>query len=469
MDVSDLAGNPYASIVELSKAYRNKSISPSEVTKAQLARINALDTKLGSYQTIYSGEALAAAKLADKAFTEDARLGPFHGIPFALKDIYELKGQITTCGSYEMRQRISSKTGTVVQRLLKAGGIAIGKTKTVECALGGWGTNEQMGTPWNPWDLKEARVPGGSSSGSGVAVASGLASCATGSDTGGSVRLPAAFCGLTGLKVSKACLPTDGIMPLSQTLDTPGPMTRNMADLAFMFLIMQGTNADDLEKDMMTGNGLFDVQMNIFKGLKLGIINEEERSLCTEDILESYDATLHLLVELGAELEVFRSPIPFDDMAKLNGDITMYEGYRNHRSFYDDPKKQMDQNVRKRMLAGRGLTSENHSKRLEKRQKDQLVFEASMVGFDALITPTVLEPAPRLDDIDEDFTPGYFTRPFNYIDMSALALPTAYSAKGLPTSLQIAVPAGRENFVIQLGTTLEKALGLTKQPDFSPL
>ena len=172
---------------------------------------------------------------------------------------------------------------------------------------------------------------------------------------------------------------------------------------------------------------------------------------------------------MGAELEVFKSPIPFDDMTKLNGAITMYEGYLNHRSFYDNPKKQMDQNVRKRMLAGRGLTSENHSKRLEKRQKDQLVFEASMVGFDALITPTVLEPAPRLDDIDEDFTPGYFTRPFNYIDMSALALPTAYSAKGLPTSLQIAVPAGRENFVIQMGTALEKALGLTKQPDFSPL
>ena len=156
-------------------------------------------------------------------------------------------------------------------------------------------------------------------------------------------------------------------------------------------------------------------------------------------------------------------------MTKLNGDITMFEGYRNHGSFYDDPKKRMDQNVRKRMLAGRDLTAENHSKRLEKRQKDQLIFEASMVGFDALITPTVLEPAPRLDDIDEEFTPGYFTRPFNYIDMSALALPTAYSAKGLPTSLQIAVPAGRENFVIQMGTTLEKALGFTKQPDFSPL
>ena len=298
--MSDLARDPYASIMKLSKAFRNRSVSPSEVMEAQLVRIEAIDPKLGSYQSVYGDAALAAAKEADTAIANDQRLGPFHGIPFALKDIFELEGQITTCGSREMLQRISPTTGTVASRLLEAGGIVIGKTKTVECALGGWGTNEQMGTPWNPWDLKEARVPGGSSSGSGVAVASGLASCATGSDTGGSVRLPAAFCGLTGLKVSKACLPTDGIMPLSQTLDTPGPMTRNMADLAVMFSIMQGMNADNLEKDIMNGRGIFRIQENIFKELKLGILSQEERSRCTDNVLESYDAPLELLVELGA-------------------------------------------------------------------------------------------------------------------------------------------------------------------------
>jgi len=465
--MSDLATDPYASIVKLSKAFRNRSVSPSEVMEAQLVRIEAIDPKLGSYQAVYGDAALTAAKEADKAIANDQRLGPFHGIPFALKDIFELEGQITTCGSREMLHQISPRTGTVVRRLLEAGGIVLGKTKTVECALGGWGTNEQMGTPWNPWDLKEARVPGGSSSGSGVAVASGLASCATGSDTGGSVRLPAAFCGLTGLKVSKACLPTDGIMPLSQTLDTPGPMTRNMADLALMFSIMQGVNADNLEKDIMNDHGLFSIQDNIFKRLKLGVLSQEERSRCTDDILESYDATLDLLVELGAELKVFKPPIPYDDLAQLNGTISMYEGYQNHRKLYDDPSKKMDQNVKKRMLAGRDLTSEGHAERLQKRQDNQLVFKAKMAEFHALLTPTVLEPAPRLVDIDEDFTPGYFTRPFNYIDMSALALPTAYSKKGLPTSMQIVVPAGQENFVIQMGTALEKALSLSQHPDFS--
>ena len=467
--MSDLASDPYASIVELSKALKKKSVLPSEIIEAQLTRIDAIDPKLGSYQTVYRDAALSAAKEADAAIAKNQRIGPFHGIPFALKDIFELEGQITTCGSREMLQRISPTTGTVVRRLLKAGGIIIGKTKTVECALGGWGTNEQMGTPWNPWDLIEARVPGGSSSGSGVAVASGLASCATGSDTGGSVRLPAAFCGLTGLKVSKACLPTDGIMPLSQTLDTPGPMTRNMADLALMFSIMQGTNTNNLEKDIINGHGLFSIRENIFKGLKLGILSQEERSRCTDSILESYDKTLDLLVELGAKLKIFKPPIPYDDLAQSNGAISMYEGYQNHRNFYDDPSKKMDQNVKKRMMGGRDLTSEGHAERLQKRQDNQPVFKASMAEFHALLTPTVLEPAPRLVDIDEDFTPGYFTRPFNYIDMAALALPTAYSEKGLPTSMQIVVPAGQENFVIQMGTTLEKALALSRRPNFSPL
>ena len=465
--MSELASDPYASIVELSKAFRDRAVLPSQIMEAQLNRIKVIDQKLGSYQTVYQDAALASAKKADAAIANGHRIGPFHGIPFALKDIFELEGHITTCGSREMLKRISPTTGTVVRRLLEAGGIIIGKTKTVECALGGWGTNEQMGTPWNPWDLKEARVPGGSSSGSGVAVASGLACCATGSDTGGSVRLPAAFCGLTGLKVSKACLPTDGIMPLSQTLDTPGPMTRNMADLSLMFSIMKGLDGDHIENDMMNGDGLFNIRMSILKGLKIGILDENERSRCTDDILQSYDATLNILVELGAELKVFTSPIPYDDMTQLNGAITMYEGYRNHQIFYEDSSKKMDQNVKKRMLVGRNLTPEKHSELLNSRQNHQIIFNASIADFDALVTPTIIETAPPLDKIDEDFTPGYFTRPFNYIDMTALALPTAHSSKGLPTSLQIAVPAGQEDYLIHIGTALESALALNKRPRLS--
>ena len=153
---------------------------------------------------------------------------------------------------------------------------------------------------------------------------------------------------------------------------------------------------------------------------------------------------------------------------KLNGAITMYEGYRNHQIFYDDSSKKMDQNVKKRMLDGRDITPQKHADLLSKRQDHQLIFKNAMADFDVLITPTIIEPAPKLDEIDEDFTPGYFTRPFNYIDMSALALPTAYTSNGLPTSLQIVVPAGQEDYVIQMGKALQSALELNKKPNLTP-
>jgi len=460
----NLAEDPYASIVELSKAFRDKKILPSQVMAAQLARIEALEPKLGSFQAVYSETALNAAKAADDDFANDRSRGPFHGIPFALKDLYELEGHITTCGSYEMLERVSQKTGTVTRRLLEGGGIVIGKTKSVEFGLGAWGTNLHMGTPWNPWDLENQRVPGGSSSGSGVAVASGMAMCATGSDTGGSVRLPAAYCGLAGLKVSKKCIPTDGIMTLSKTLDTPGPITRSTADLALMFSIMLGLDGPHIETDISHGSGLFGVEMEIFKGLKLGVLDDEERAFCTADVLESFDSALKILSALGADLKVFKSPIAYKEMADLNGAITMYEGYHNHRAYYDDPNKIMDPNVKKRMFTGRALSAQSHAERIEKRQGDQAVFQAAFSGFDALLTPTILQPAIKLSDVDEDKNPGHFTRPFNYIDMCALSLPTAYSAEGLPTSIQIVLPAGREGFAVKMGSALEAALGISVRP-----
>ena len=160
--------------------------------EAHLQRIEIHDPKLGAYQALYVDAALFAADAASKAIASGHRIGPFHGIPFALKDICDLEGQITTNGSLTLADRVSTITGTLVRRLVAAGGIIIGKSKSVECAFGGWGTNQRMGTPWNPWDLTHQRVPGGSSSGSAVALAAGMAVCAVGTDTGGSVRLPAA-------------------------------------------------------------------------------------------------------------------------------------------------------------------------------------------------------------------------------------------------------------------------------------
>ena len=188
-----MSTDPFQGALDIARAYRRGETTTSEVVDRLLSHIDTHEPKLGAFQAIYADDARLAAEAADKAMRSGHRIGPFHGIPFALKDIVDVEGRITTGGSLTLSQRVSPATATIARRLLSAGGILVGKTKTVEFAMGGWGTNQHMGTPWNPWDLETHRAPGGSSGGSGVAVAAGMVPCAVGTDTGGSVRLPAAF------------------------------------------------------------------------------------------------------------------------------------------------------------------------------------------------------------------------------------------------------------------------------------
>ena len=220
-------------------------LSPVDIVDAALERIHQADGKLHAFVEVYDKEARLAAEAADKAIRSGHRIGPLHGIPIALKDLIEIEGRVTTGGSQVWRERRSSYTATLAKRLIAAGLIVIGKTHTVEFAMGGWGTNQHRGTPWNPWDPAVARTPGGSSSGSGVAVAAGFTPWAIGTDTGGSVRLPASWCGLTGLKTTIGRVSTYGILPLAPTLDTPGPMARSVIDAVLLYNAMQGPDPLD--------------------------------------------------------------------------------------------------------------------------------------------------------------------------------------------------------------------------------
>src|SRR5271169_3155495 len=220
-------------------------LSPVDIVDALLARIHAQDQRLHAYVAVYGDEARLAAEAADKAIRSGHQIGPLHGIPIALKDLIEIEGRVTTGGSQVWCDRRSTYTATIAKRLIAAGMIVLGKTHTVEFAMGGWGTNQHMGTPWNPWDPQVPRTPGGSSSGSGVAVASAMAPWAIGTDTGGSVRLPASWCGITGLKTTVGRVSCYGILPLAPSLDTPGPMARSVEDAALLFSIMQGVDPLD--------------------------------------------------------------------------------------------------------------------------------------------------------------------------------------------------------------------------------
>ena len=232
-------------VAQLSDGLAARRFSPVDVVEASLAKIAALEPKLQAFVQVHAAQAKLAAEAADKAIRSGHGLGPLHGIPIAVKDLVEFKGHATTAGCALWRERVSTHSATLVEKLLAAGMIVLGKTHTVEFAYGAWGTNLHMGTPLNPWDLKTARTPGGSSSGSAVAVAARMAPCAIGTDTGGSVRVPASWCGITGLKTSIGRISTHGVIPLSPTLDTPGPLARSVEDCAILLMLMQGPDPLD--------------------------------------------------------------------------------------------------------------------------------------------------------------------------------------------------------------------------------
>ncbi len=454
-----MAFDPYSDAVALARAYRTGETAASEAVAALLDRIAAHDPKLGAFQALYAEEARAAATAADGAMRSEHAVGPFHGIPFALKDIVDVEGRVTTGGSAAMADRVSPRTGTVARRLLSAGGILVGKTRTVEVAMGGWGTNRRMGTPWNPWDPEVHRTPGGSSSGSGVAVAAGLVPCAVGTDTGGSVRTPAAWNGIVGLKVTEGLLPTDGIIPYSHTLDTPGPMVRSVRDAAFMLDVMAGRESHELETHLEDGGAPAGIG-----GLRLGAFAGKDREPVGADILALYDAALDRLRSLGADVVPFDPPVSYEAMAEANGFVFAAEGYTHHGALMEDADAPVDEDVRPRVLRGREIAAHEYiAAVLERREHIARVLEA-MEGLAALVTPTLRTGAVPVADADQDDTPAHLTRPFNYLAMCALSVPMGLTPAGLPGGLQIAARAGGEATALRIGAAFEASLGPSARP-----
>ncbi|WP_420445243.1 amidase [Candidatus Poriferisodalis sp.] len=455
-----------ATIAELAVGYRDGSRSPVEATEECLAAIAALDERVGAWQAVYADEARAAAEAADTALALAAGepLGPFWGVPFALKDIVDVEGRVTTAGCAEWADRISPATGTVARRLLEAGGILLGKTKTVEFAMGGWGTNQHMGTPWNPWDPEVARTPGGSSSGSGVAVSSGMAPCAVGTDTGGSVRLPAALCGIVGLKTTEGLLPIDGIVPLSHTLDTPGPLSRSVLDAALMFDAMLGTPPAAAERDWLAGTGRYGALQAGMQGRRIGCLSDDERVGVDAAQLAAYDAALEVLSGLGSDVVPFELPTSFEELKNTRFLIVTAESYHYYGALMEDPNSKVDERVRARVLAGTNISASDYIAATLQRRIDLAEFAAAFEGFDAMVTPTTpMLPLP-VDEADETNTPALFTRAANFLALCGTTVPTGVSPGGLPTSMQVVCRGGDETLSLTLAAAYEAARGPMPHP-----
>jgi aspartyl-tRNA(Asn)/glutamyl-tRNA(Gln) amidotransferase subunit A len=432
-------------------------LSPVDLVDTLLERIRAYDPKLHAFVEVYAEDARLAAEAADKAIRSGHSLGPLHGIPIALKDLVEIEGRVTTGGSQVWRERRSKVTATLARRLIAAGLIVLGKTHTVEFAMGGWGTNQHRGTPWNPWDPELARTPGGSSSGSGVAVAAGFAPWAIGTDTGGSVRLPAAWCGLTGLKTTIGRVSTYGILPLSPTLDTPGPIARSVEEAALLYRVMQGPDPLDRRTLGVAPSDPMPSLRRGVRGLRLSRMPEAERAGVDGEVLAAYDAALEQLARLGAEIVSIDLPCRFADYTELTGRIIGAEGYFLLGDLIDDMSLPIDPAVRPRIAVGKGISARNYLAALHDREEAKRQFASALADVDALLTPTTRTAAIPLDQVDQASTPAHFTRFVNFLDLCALALPDGLTATGLPVSLQIACRGYDEATALRIGWAYQQA------------
>ncbi|SEH75657.1 aspartyl-tRNA(Asn)/glutamyl-tRNA(Gln) amidotransferase subunit A [Methylobacterium sp. 275MFSha3.1] len=446
----------HASAAELGRAIQARTLSPVDAVDALLGRIDRLEPKLQAFTEVFAADARLAAEGADRAIRSGHAVGPLHGVPVVLKDLIDLEGRITMGGSAAHRARRAARTATIARRLIGQGMIVLGKTHTVEFAYGGWGTNQHLGTPWNPWDAETPRTPGGSSSGTGVSVAARMAPWGIGTDTGGSVRLPASFCGLTGLKVTVGRVSTWGIVPLSMTLDTPGPLARTVEDTALLYEAISGPDPRDPTTRGVAPDAPWPALNRGVRGLRLGRMPASERDGVAPDMLAAYDAALDLLARQGAEIVDVVLPFRLSDCVAMS-QITNAEAYFVNGDLAEDPSAQLGDAVRARILAGANVSAQEYLGTLHRRATMKQQYDAALAGIDALLTPTTESAAVALDAVDEAHLPSRFTRFGNLLDLCALALPNGFTASGLPLSLQIVCRGYEETTALRIGQAYQRA------------
>ncbi|CAN7334933.1 amidase [Phenylobacterium sp. LjRoot164] len=402
------------------------------------------------------------------AFTQvfDPSLGAGGGPTFAIKDLIDVAGVPTGGGGVVPLDVAPAQHAVAVQRLLDAGYAAVGKTHTVELAFGGWGTNRSVGAPWNPWDATVHRAPGGSSSGSAVAVAAGLCDVALGTDTGGSIRIPAAACGVVGLKPGRGLVSTQGVHDLAPSLDTLGPLARSVADAARVLEIISGPDGGGAVRPRFDAAAALASDV---RGWKVAVLPMEAMPTIDPQVAELYRTAIGRLAELGVEIETARTPRPFADYFIPNGWLMAAEGWRVRGAHIAANGEVMDRWVVKRFEGGRDVTDAQLGQALARRAADQREFQDWMAPYSALLSPTLPIPAPPIDDVEETASPfSALTRAGNYLDLPAASVPMGLTGAGLPAGLQIMGRMADEVSVVALAAAYEAVSGWNdRRPDLT--
>jgi aspartyl-tRNA(Asn)/glutamyl-tRNA(Gln) amidotransferase subunit A len=451
-------GTAFSSLAELARGLQKKEFTSVELTQLYLDRIDRFDGCLNAYVSVWAESALQQAHAADLQRHAGVPLPPLHGLPIAIKDLCEISGEVTTFGSQAWTRRRSPVTSTVVQRLLDAGMIVLGKTHMVEFAFGGWGTNPLMGTPRNPWDMTgHHRAPGGSSSGSGVVVAGGLAPAAIGSDTGGSVRVPAAFNGLTGLKTSSGLISQYGALALSPSLDTLGFLTRSAEDAGLLTAMLAGPDPRD-PGTVGRPQFHFDCGVNTAPpARRIALMRPDQYPWpVTHAVQQSFDEAVRVFKSLGAQVDAIDLPFDFVELMQRTGKIIAVEAFHQHAHYIDDANLAFGPWVRKRVQAGGLIDADAHQALLAQRSAEIERFAQWMQPYDVLMTPTLPFEACPVSEIDEAITPvGAFNRAVNYLDACAITLPAGLSENGLPLGVQLIAPSWQDNLLLQCGQAFQ--------------
>ncbi|MBP6814475.1 MAG: amidase [Burkholderiaceae bacterium] len=450
-------------LTELKTMLDDGRLSSVELTDSLLARIAQAEPHLHACVEIYADAARALARAADQARSAGLPRSPLHGIPVLLKDLLDIEGRVCTLGSQRNLNRTATQTAATVERLLAAGMIPLGKTHMTEFAFGGWGTNQWMGTPHNPWDLATQRVPGGSSSGTGVAIAAGYAPVGIGSDTGGSVRIPSAFNGLTGLKVTFGRISLHGTGLLSWTLDSIGPMARNVADCALVLDALAGADHRD-PGTLSQPLEQFHRDPRAVRGLRLALPEASQLpAFMDPGVIAAWQAAAKVFESLGVQVVSTRLPEWYFDLSVPAGRIIASEAFALHGAYVHDPAVPLGDAVRKRILAAEAFGPGDYAQELRTMAERRRLMADWFEGCDAVLLPTVAIPAMPVAQVEEASPiPGYLTRPANYLGLCALAQPGGL-VHGLPASIQIVGKPYAERTVLSLGQAFEAATGFARQ------
>ena len=453
----------FQSIADLARMIRAREVSVVEVVEAHLARVDRLNPVLNAFITVMHDHARAAAKQADGEIAQHRYRGPLHGVPIGVKDIFDTAGVVTTHGSSFFRTNIPSEDAASVERLKQAGAIVMGKCNTHEFAAGSTTNNPWYGPARNPWSLE--RSPGGSSGGSAAAVAAGMAAGAIGTDTGGSVRSPAACCGVVGLKPTYGRVSLRGVYPNAPSLDHVGPLARTARDVALLLQGMAGYDprdptcidvaVPDFTRDLVAG----------IDGMRLGVCPDLHYTELDQQVSARLDAALLILEGLGARIETVRFLLR-DELAAARQAIASAELLSVHRERFTAQPHGYGADVHARLLEASRTTVDEYVRACRGRERARREIDETFQRVDVLVLPVAPTEAPFIEtgmsrvngrQVSFGGVGTAMRAPLNVLGVPAIAVPIGFSDAGLPLAMQIVGPQWHEARVLRVAHAYEEA------------